>query len=59
MSPDTRLAALELDLASWKNHDFERSMSDDFWYSNGGHAAAEAEMRKIEKQIAELKAVHA
>jgi hypothetical protein len=54
---DTRIAALEADIERWRQHDWMGSMSDDFWYTNGGHARAEAEIRKIERQLAELKAV--
>lgn len=53
----TKLELLKLDLQSWEQHDFEHSMSDDFWYSNGGHDAAVKEIGKIKRQIAELEAV--
>lgn len=56
---DIRVLALKSELESWKQHDFERSMSDDFWYSNGGHAQAVREITKIEKQLEELEAVAA
>jgi hypothetical protein len=57
--PDTRIAALQAEIASWREHDYMRSMSDDFWYSNGGHDGVLKEIRKIETQIREIEACHA
>lgn len=31
-------------------HDYCRSMSDSFWYSNGGHAEVKSEIQKVERE---------
>jgi len=56
---DTRIAALEADIERWRQHDWMHSMSDDFWYSNGGHDAALNEISTLERKIEEIRACHA
>lgn len=48
------LAELQADLESWERHDYERSMSDGRWYSNGGHDHAVRQISAVKAKIAAL-----
>lgn len=50
------LAALQADLESWERHDYERSMSDGLWYSNGGHDHAVKQIGAVKAKITSLSA---
>lgn len=48
------IKGLEEEIESWKHHDWMHSMSDDFWYTNGGHDNAMAKIRRLEQLIKEV-----
>lgn len=51
---DEYVKGLEEEIERLKHHDYMRSMSDDFWYTNGGHDDAMKEIKRLEKLIEEI-----
>lgn len=49
---------IKKEIADLNQEDYERSMSDDFWYSNGGHDRILRQLSALRKELESLGGNH-